>query len=414
MAAIGDRNPWILFGVALALLLVVAAIYHATTPPVRPIPWYNHVIFAVFAAATFGIPPSASCYIFDGLSVAMIGTVFPIYESLRAICTPDEDDDKYWLQYYMVGGVLYICTQFVDEWLDDPEGVTYWFQGMFFLYLWLYLPKTEGAILLYDNFTEPYLAPLVKPATARLNNIFSMVYHASINACHIALLVLFFVFFPDRLKKVIAVAVGTVYPLMASITAATTEDVADDTYWLTYWTCYNCLFLLMELLETWLGWIPGFYAFTIATTLYLMLPMFNGADKVFRKILVPIARLQDLLLLRDAVQIKKRLLSELDPEQAKAVKRAIVDFYNDEDEDATVDTGSLRKDLLSSWQNVQVPGKKTLFSWFPSRTKPKKSGTADPTDNAIDEEVAGQSSPLTSTQEKEDAVDDVDADVKES
>ena len=74
----------------------------------------------------------------------------------------------------------------------------------------------------------------------------------------------------------------------------------------------------MEILETWLGWIPGFYTAYIAATLYLMLPMMQGADKVFRKILVPLARLQDLLILRDAIQIKKRILSELDPEQAKA------------------------------------------------------------------------------------------------
>ena len=118
------------------------------------------------------------------------------------------------------------------------------------------------------------------------------------------------------------------------------------------------LFLLMELLETWLGWIPGFYAFYIATTLYLMLPMFNGAEKVFRKVLVPLARLQDMLLLRDAVDMKKRIVAELDEEQGKAVKRAIVEYYDDENKDAAIDERALEEYRQTgfSWKNVPVLG----------------------------------------------------------
>ena len=46
---------------------------------------------------------------------------------------------------------------------------------------------------------------------------------------------------------------------------------------------------MMDTLETFVGWVPGFYTLAIFTTVYLMLPMFRGADKVFRKILVPLA-----------------------------------------------------------------------------------------------------------------------------
>ena len=104
--------------------------------------------------------------------------------------------------------------------------------------------------------------------------------------------------------------IGTVYPFVCSVTATATEEIEDDTYWLTYWAgmylqrqhpdskmhcyltsilAYGVLFLIMDTLETFVGWLPGFYSLVIFTTVYLMLPMFRGADKVFRKILVPLA-----------------------------------------------------------------------------------------------------------------------------
>ena len=86
---------------------------------------------------------------------------------------------------------------------------------------------------------------------------------------------------PDAIDAV-AILVGTVYPFVCSVTAAATEEIDDDTYWLTYWAVYGCLFLIMDFLETWIGWIPGFYTLIIFSTVYLMLPMFRGADKVFR------------------------------------------------------------------------------------------------------------------------------------
>ena len=72
-------------------------------------------------------------------------------------------------------------------------------------------------------------------------------------------------FLPAGLKRIIAILIGTVYPWVSSVTAAATDEVEDDTYWLTYWSCYGVLFLLMEVLETYLGWLPGFYTLIIFT-----------------------------------------------------------------------------------------------------------------------------------------------------
>ena len=48
----------------------------------------------------------------------------------------------------------------------------------------------------------------------------------------------------------------------------------------------------MVLTEDILAWIPGFYALAVTSAIYLMLPMFSGADQVFRKFLVPLFGLE--------------------------------------------------------------------------------------------------------------------------
>ena len=88
-----------------------------------------------------------------------------------------------------------------------------------------------------------------------------------------------------------------------------------------------------------------------------MLPMFEGADKVFRKILVPLAGLQEMLLLRDAIRIKKDMLKNLPPDRAKSVRKAIAKFYDDEDESG--DPSKLKSELLSGWSSLNVFGFKS-------------------------------------------------------
>lgn len=83
-----------------------------------------------------------------------------------------------------------------------------------------------------------------------------------------------------------------------------------------------------------------------------MLPMFQGADKVFRKILVPLAGLQEMLMLSDAIQVKKRMLKDLPPDRAKAVRKAIAKFYDDDDD--TADPAELKKEMLQGWQGIKV------------------------------------------------------------
>lgn len=104
-----------------------------------------------------------------------------------------------------------------------------------------------------------------------------------------------------------------------------------------------------------------------------MLPMFGGAEKVFRKILVPLAGLQELLMLSDAIHIKKSMLKSLDPERAKVVGKAISTFYLDDDID-TID--GLNNELKTGWEGIKMP---TLSNPFASKKKDTDDG-AEPTE----------------------------------
>jgi len=263
-------------------------------------------------------------------------------------------------------------TGWVDDVIKSERVTEYWYESLFFVFVWLFFPKTDGAALIYDKFTEPFITPKVKPLAAKMTNFITALYQTLINAMHLWVLWLVFIFLPAGLKRLVAVLIGTVYPFVSSIAAAATEEVEDDTYWLTYWSVYGCLFLVMEILETWLGWIPGFYTLIILATVYLMLPMFQGADKVLRKVLVPLAGLQELLMLRDAIMVKKSMLRDLDPERATVVRKAIAKFYDDDDN--TADAAALKNEFLTSWQGIKMPSISNPFAKTdetpPSETTP--------------------------------------------
>jgi len=274
---------WIVVLCSLGCLIAVSAAYHFLAGSrTRGRKLAPHVIYWVVSIAAIVLLPflGVAEYIFSALTITMIATVFPIYESVRAVCTPEEEDDKSWLQYWMVGGVLFIVTQWVNASLLGDTGILYWYGSMMFFSIWLFFPVTDGAALIYDYITEPFLAPKLRPIQAKMNSFIMYAYQTLVNAVHLWILWIIFLFLPAGLKRTIAVCIGTVYPLVCSITAAATETVDDDTYWLTYWSVYGVLFLIMSVLDVWMGWVPGFYTLMIFSTVYLMLPMFQGSEKV--------------------------------------------------------------------------------------------------------------------------------------
>jgi receptor expression-enhancing protein 5/6 len=137
-----------------------------------------------------------------------------------------------------------------------------------------------------------------------------------------------FMSFPEEQRRFAVVAVGTVYPLAASTVALTTKtDGTDDTFWLTYWSCFSVLFLSMDYLENFVGSIPGFYSICLVATIYLFLPMFGGANVVFRSVLVPLSGQFENMLLHDAYLVRKGMERSIPSKYKERVFKKAADLF---------------------------------------------------------------------------------------
>lgn len=133
----------------------------------------------------------------------------------------------------------------------------------FFFYLWLLLPWTDGACVVFDFVMEPIVGPIIQPMVQRMDNTIAKIVAAVMNASHLSFVWIVFEFFPPALKRTVWIMIGTVFPLASSVVSVTTAEGGDDTYWLTYWSCFGILFLIIDFLENFLGFIPGFYTVAI-------------------------------------------------------------------------------------------------------------------------------------------------------
>jgi receptor expression-enhancing protein 5/6 len=85
----------------------------------------------------------------DSYIVTFIGVVYPAIQSIKAIESPDEDDDKQWLTYWIVFGLFSFVELFIGFILKFIP--FYFILKMIFL-LWLFLPNFNGALKIYKLF----------------------------------------------------------------------------------------------------------------------------------------------------------------------------------------------------------------------------------------------------------------------
>ncbi|KAI0380776.1 TB2/DP1, HVA22 family-domain-containing protein [Hypomontagnella monticulosa] len=79
---------------------------------------------------------------------------------------------------------------------------------------------------------------------------------------------------------------GFVVPGYYSLAALFSSTKADDTQWLTYWVVFASFSVLESALSV-VYWFPFYYTFKFIFLLWLSLPMFSGAQLIFRSFLQP-------------------------------------------------------------------------------------------------------------------------------
>jgi receptor expression-enhancing protein 5/6 len=334
-----EEQSTLLFHVGMAIVGLLATIGLRYVPPTRgvgKVGMVSHVVFAVCAVLLCLAPEKLSDLLFSEYGYAIVGVVFPVMESVRAAASVGENkgrDDTRWLTYWIAAGSMWFLTEWLDSLRDaypNSFGEFYW-QSAVIMLMWLQLPFTDGASLMYDKVTKRVAVPLLAPYVGKfgdgsvVGSVLKMV-GVSISIGHVMFLYTLFIILPNSAERFIVVAIGTAYPVAASIVAVTTEATLDDTQWLVYWVCFATMYLLMLVSEDILAWIPGYHSLALTFVCYLMLPMFQGAEVIFRGVLVPLFGLKATLLKRDARVLAQDATRGLTPKQ----RDLVVDAFHGE------------------------------------------------------------------------------------
>lgn len=285
-----------------------------------------HTAYVLHCLVVIGIaPPALKRAVFGPVGVVLLGTVFPLVESIKAAARSNDDSaatSHSWLMYWIMHGIFSFATHDAGRLMErfGPRGGEHWYEFQFYVVLWLILPFTDGAAVVYERVSRPYVVPVVKPLVEAAEGWLTTLVLGMVNVGHVWFVSFFFMALPTAVKRFAVIACGTAYPVAATIvaTATTDNDNGDSNLvthdkWLTYWSCFALLSLTMTLLErsTANRTPPGLYTFCLAVTLYLMLPIFEGSDAIFRNVLVPLFRQRESLLIKDARRLAREMVRQL-------------------------------------------------------------------------------------------------------
>ncbi|GAA6000667.1 HVA22/TB2/DP1 family protein [Rhodotorula paludigena] len=111
------------------------------------------------AYATLGAAAVFTTLVFFNIAAGfltnLLGWGLPAYFSLRALESPGHDDDVQWLTYWIVYGGFTFAETFakvIVAWFP------YYYVAKTLFILYLVLPSTRGAVVVYDKVFKPLFA----------------------------------------------------------------------------------------------------------------------------------------------------------------------------------------------------------------------------------------------------------------
>ena len=91
--------------------------------------------------------------IFSKYITCLVGVTLPAYWSIKAIESPQYDDDKQWLTYWAIYGLFTLLDQFANIILRI---FPFYFIFKIIFLIWCFMPNTMGALFIYNKFVAPY------------------------------------------------------------------------------------------------------------------------------------------------------------------------------------------------------------------------------------------------------------------
>ncbi|KAF0697725.1 Aste57867_11611 [Aphanomyces stellatus] len=91
---------------------------------------------------------------FSRPAITAVGVLYPAYASFKALETAQVDDDKQWLTYWVVFSITSSAEEVAEQVVSYLPG---YYVAKFVFLVWLMLPKTRGAITVYNQVIAPML-----------------------------------------------------------------------------------------------------------------------------------------------------------------------------------------------------------------------------------------------------------------
>ena len=107
----------------------------------------------------------------------VVAILYPSYRSFRAIESKEDNDDKQWLTYWVVFSIFHFVDEFLGFILQE---IPFYFLLRVCFFVWMFLPNTQGAMVIYDKVLAPLIekygdkiTQVVEKATDVVGNIAS-------------------------------------------------------------------------------------------------------------------------------------------------------------------------------------------------------------------------------------------------
>ncbi|BCS03961.1 putative membrane biogenesis protein (Yop1) [Aspergillus luchuensis] len=97
--------------------------------------------------------------------VNLAGFLIPGYYSLNALFTAGKADDTQWLTYW----VVYAFFTVIESAISAPYWFPFYYIFKFALVLWMSLPQTNGAQIVFHSFIQPVLGRFFQGGSTSAN-----------------------------------------------------------------------------------------------------------------------------------------------------------------------------------------------------------------------------------------------------
>ncbi|KAF3794516.1 HVA22-like protein f [Nymphaea thermarum] len=117
-----------------------------------------------------------------------------------------------------------------------------------------------------------------------------------------------------------------IYPLYSSIRAIESPSALDDQQWLTYWVLYSLIALFELSFWKFLVWFPLWPYMKLLVSLWLVLPVFNGAAYIYENVVRKQLKIVDRLGSSTITDEQRKVLHMMSLDARRSVERYIDEY----------------------------------------------------------------------------------------